>query len=58
MHLQCHSAVRGRSFALGRGADLRVAGGLSRRFGKDYECLPETAQAMIYGAMSRLMRYI
>jgi len=29
--------------------------GLSRRFSKDYESLPETADAMIYGAMSRLM---
>ena len=25
--------------------------GLSRRFSKDYERLPETAEAMIYGAM-------
>jgi transposase len=29
--------------------------GLSRRFSKDYERLPEPAEAMIYGAMSRLM---
>jgi hypothetical protein len=29
--------------------------GLSRRFSKDYERLPETAEVMIYGAMSRLM---
>jgi putative transposase len=29
--------------------------GLSRRFSKDYERLPETSEAMIYGAMSRLM---
>lgn len=29
--------------------------GLSRRFSKDYERLPETAEAMIYGAMSRVM---
>ena len=29
--------------------------GLSRRFSKDYERLPETAEATIYGAMSRLM---
>ena len=29
--------------------------GLSRRFSKDYKRLPETAEAMIYGAMSRLM---
>lgn len=29
--------------------------GLSRRFSKDYERLTETAEAMIYGAMSRLM---
>ena len=29
--------------------------GLSRRSSKDYEPLPETAEAMIYGAMSRLM---
>ncbi len=29
--------------------------GLSRRFSKDYERLPETAEAMIYGAMSRIM---
>jgi putative transposase len=29
--------------------------GLSRRFSKDYERLPETAETMIYGAMSRLM---
>ncbi len=28
---------------------------LSRRFSKDYERLPETAEAMIYGAMSRIM---
>ena len=35
--------------------DLRVAGPLSRRFSKDYERLPATAEAMIYGAMSRLM---
>jgi hypothetical protein len=27
---------------------------LSRRFSKDYERLPQTAEAMIYGAMSRL----
>jgi transposase len=40
---------------LGGGEDLRVALGLSRRFSKDYERLPETAEAMIYGAMSRLM---
>lgn len=26
-----------------------------RRFSKDYERLPETSEAMIYGAMSRLM---
>ena len=29
--------------------------GLSRRFSEGYERLPETAEAMIYGAMSRLM---
>lgn len=29
--------------------------GLSRRFSKDYERLPETAENMIYGAMSRIM---
>ena len=29
--------------------------GLSRRFSNDYERLPESAEAMIYGAMSRLM---
>ena len=29
--------------------------GLSRRLSKDYERLQETAEAMIYGAMSRLM---
>src|SRR5215210_2131544 len=29
--------------------------GLSRRFSKDYERLPETAETMIYGAMSRIM---
>jgi putative transposase len=29
--------------------------GLSRRLSKDYERLPETGEAMIYGAMSRLM---
>jgi putative transposase len=29
--------------------------GLSRRLSKDYERLPETSEAMIYGAMSRLM---
>ena len=29
--------------------------GLSRRFSEDYERLSETAEAMIYGAMSRLM---
>jgi putative transposase len=29
--------------------------GLSRRFSKDYERLPEMAEAMSYGAMSRLM---
>ena len=28
---------------------------LSRRFSKDYERLPESAETMIYGAMSRLM---
>jgi hypothetical protein len=27
--------------------------GLSRRFSKDYERLPETAETMVYGAMSR-----
>ncbi len=29
--------------------------GLSRRLSKDYERLPETGEAMIYDAMSRLM---
>ena len=29
--------------------------GQSRRLSKDYERLPETSEAMIYGAMSRLM---
>jgi transposase len=29
--------------------------GLSRRLSKDYERLPETAETMIYGVMSRLM---
>jgi putative transposase len=29
--------------------------GLLRRFSKDYKRLPETAEAMIYGAMSRIM---
>ncbi len=29
--------------------------GLSRRFSKDYERLPQTAEAMIYGTMSRIM---
>lgn len=29
--------------------------GLARRLDKDYERLPETAEAMIYGAMSRLV---
>jgi putative transposase len=29
--------------------------GLSRRFSKDHERLPETAETMIYGAMSRIM---
>lgn len=29
--------------------------GPSRRFSKDYERLPETAEAMIYGAMRRIM---
>lgn len=29
--------------------------GLSRRLSKDYERLPETGEAMIYGALSRLM---
>ncbi len=29
--------------------------GLSRQLSKDYERLPETVEAMIYGAMSRLM---
>jgi putative transposase len=33
----------------------RVALSLSRHLSKDYERLPETAEAMIYGAMSRLM---
>jgi putative transposase len=28
---------------------------LSRRLSKDYERLPERGEAMIYGAMSRLM---
>jgi putative transposase len=28
---------------------------LSRRFSKDYERLPEMAEAMIYGAMGRTM---
>ncbi len=35
---------------LGSGADLLAWLGLSRRFSKDYERLPETAEAMIYGA--------
>jgi putative transposase len=30
--------------------------GQSRRLSKDYERLPTTSEAMIYGAMSRLMR--
>jgi putative transposase len=29
--------------------------GLSRRLSRDYERLPETAETMIYGAMSRIM---
>jgi transposase len=29
--------------------------GLSRRFSKDYERLPETAEAMIHGALGRIM---
>ena len=29
--------------------------GQARRLSKDYERLPETSEAMIYGAMSRLM---
>jgi len=29
--------------------------GQSRRLSKDYERLPATSEAMIYGAMSRLM---
>jgi hypothetical protein len=30
--------------------------GLSQRFSKDGERLPETAENMIYGAMSRIMQ--
>jgi hypothetical protein len=33
---------------------LIFGSGLSRRFSKDYERLPETAVAMIYSAMSRI----
>ena len=40
---------------MGGGKDIRVGLGLSRRLSKDYERLPETAEAMIYGAMSRIM---
>jgi transposase len=39
---------------MGGGEDVAWLG-LSRRFSKDYERLPETAEAMIYGAMSHLM---
>jgi hypothetical protein len=38
---------------MGGGKDIRVVGSLSRRFSRDYERLPETVEAMIYGAMSR-----
>jgi hypothetical protein len=41
--------------ALGGGKDVCLIGALSRQFSKDYERLPQTAEAMIYGAMSRLM---
>jgi hypothetical protein len=39
---------------LGGGAGVRLAGPFAA-VRKDYERLPETAEAMIYGAMSRLM---
>jgi transposase len=41
--------------ALGAREDLCVAEPQVRRLSKDYERLPETAEAMIYGAMSRIM---
>ena len=41
--------------ALGGGATLRVAVSTSRRLARDYERLPETAEAMIYTAISRIM---
>jgi transposase len=40
---------------MGRGKNLRVAKRGVRRLSKDYERLPETGEAMIYGAMSRIM---
>ncbi len=53
---------QGISCALFSGAGAYVSSGvsfawlsLSRRLSKDYERLPETGEAMIYGAMSRLM---
>jgi hypothetical protein len=39
----------------GGGEDVGVVGSVTAAQ-KDYEHLPETAKAMIYGAMSRLLR--
>ena len=40
---------------MGGGAHFRLALSLWRRLSKDYERLPERAEAMIFGAISRLM---
>ena len=40
---------------VGSGADLLSWLGQNRRLSKDYERLPETGEAFIYVAMSRLM---
>jgi transposase len=40
---------------LGGGKDLLLVGAENRRLSKDYERLPESSEAFIYIAMSRLM---
>jgi transposase len=40
---------------MGGGEDLLVGLGQNRRMSKDYERLPESSEAFVYAAMSRLM---
>jgi transposase len=47
--------VWGSASAVGGGANLFLALGQNRRMSKDYERLPESSEAFVYVAMSRLM---